>query len=80
MAIRWEKLTVKSQEAMQAASTLATENGNPEILPLHLLSALLEDKDGIIAPLLQKVGVTPECCGWSCSAAPRPSRSRSRSA
>lgn len=57
MAIRWDKFTVKSQEAVQAANQLATENGNPELLPLHLLAALLEDKDGIIVPVLEKVGV-----------------------
>jgi ATP-dependent Clp protease ATP-binding subunit ClpB len=61
MAIRWEKFTVKSQEAVQAASHLAAENGNPEILPLHLLTALIEDKEGIIVPVLEKVGVpTPQ--------------------
>jgi len=60
MAIRWDKFTVKSQEAMQRASSLAAENGNPEIVGLHLLSALLEDKEGIIVPLLQKVGVANE--------------------
>jgi ATP-dependent Clp protease ATP-binding subunit ClpB len=57
MAIRWEKFTVKSQEAVQAASQLAGENGNPEVLPLHLLAALVEDKEGIIVPVLEKVGV-----------------------
>jgi ATP-dependent Clp protease ATP-binding subunit ClpB len=57
MAIRWDKFTVKSQEAVQDASHLASENGNPELLPLHLLAALLEDKDGIIVPVLEKVGV-----------------------
>jgi ATP-dependent Clp protease ATP-binding subunit ClpB len=57
MAIRWEKFTVKSQEAVQAASQLAAEHGNPEILPLHLLAALVEDKDGIIVPVLEKIGV-----------------------
>ncbi|HUY80712.1 MAG TPA: ATP-dependent chaperone ClpB [Acidobacteriaceae bacterium] len=57
MAIRWEKFTVKSQEAVQAASQLAAEHGNPEILPLHLLAALLADREGIIAPVLEKVGV-----------------------
>ena len=57
MAIRWEKFTVKSQEAVQAASQLASENGSPEVLPLHLLAALIEDKDGIIVPVLEKVGV-----------------------
>ena len=33
MAIRWDKLTLKSQEALQKAGELATENGNPELLP-----------------------------------------------
>ncbi|MGH9586515.1 MAG: ATP-dependent chaperone ClpB [Acidobacteriaceae bacterium] len=57
MAIRWEKFTVKSQEAVQAANLVAAEHGNPEILPLHLLSALIEDREGIIVPVLEKVGV-----------------------
>ncbi len=57
MAIRWEKFTVKSQEAVQSASQLASEHGNPEILPLHLLAALLADREGIIAPVLEKIGV-----------------------
>jgi ATP-dependent Clp protease ATP-binding subunit ClpB len=60
MAIRWDKFTVKSQEAMQQTSTLAAESGNPEILPLHLLAALFEDREGIIVPLLQKVGIPTE--------------------
>src|SRR6202041_424514 len=60
MAIRWDKFTVKSQEAVQAATNLALEHGNPELTPLHMLAALLEDKDGIIVPVLQKVGVPTE--------------------
>ena len=56
MAIRWDKFTLKSQEAIQKASSLANENGQPEVVPMHLLTALLEDKEGIIVPLLQKVG------------------------
>jgi len=60
MAIRWDKFTVKSQEAIQSAGTLATEHGNPELLPLHLLAALLEDKEGVIVPVLQKVGVATD--------------------
>jgi ATP-dependent Clp protease ATP-binding subunit ClpB len=55
--IRWEKFTVKSQEAVQSASQLAAEHGNPEILPLHLLAALVADSEGIIVPVLEKVGV-----------------------
>jgi ATP-dependent Clp protease ATP-binding subunit ClpB len=60
MAIRWDKFTLKSQEAIKMASSLANENGQPEVLPLHLLMALVEDKEGIIVPLLQKVGVPTE--------------------
>jgi ATP-dependent Clp protease ATP-binding subunit ClpB len=60
MAIRWDKFTLKSQEAIQKASSLANENGQPEVAPMHLLTALLEDKEGIIVPLLQKVGIPTE--------------------
>ena len=60
MAIKWERLTVKSQEAMQAASGHAAENGNPEVLPLHLMAALLEDREGVVIPVLEKVGVPVE--------------------
>ena len=57
MAIKWDKLTVKSQEALQAAQGLAAENGNAEVLPMHLLAALLEDKEGVVLPVLERVGV-----------------------
>src|SRR6201994_3453067 len=60
MAMRWDKFTLKSQEALQQAIALANDNGQPEVTPLHLLSALIEDKDGIIIPLLQKIGVPTE--------------------
>src|SRR5579872_919679 len=60
MAIRWEKLTLKSQEAVQKAGEIAADNGNPELLPLHLLVALLEDKDGIVVPVLKRIGAGPE--------------------
>ncbi len=58
MAIKWEKFTVKSQEAVQAAVGLAGDNGNPEVLPLHLLSALLQDREGVVLPVLERVGVS----------------------
>jgi ATP-dependent Clp protease ATP-binding subunit ClpB len=57
MAMRWDKFTVKSQEAVQRAAALANENGQPEVVPMHLLLSLIEDKEGIIVPLLQKIGV-----------------------
>jgi ATP-dependent Clp protease ATP-binding subunit ClpB len=60
MAIKWDRLTVKSQEAVQAASGHAAENGNPEVLPLHLMAALLEDHEGVVIPVLEKVGVPVE--------------------
>ncbi|HEV2711296.1 MAG TPA: ATP-dependent chaperone ClpB [Edaphobacter sp.] len=60
MAIKWERLTVKSQEAVQAASGHAAENGNPEVLPVHLMTALLEDREGVVIPVLEKVGVPVE--------------------
>ncbi len=55
MAMNWEKLTVKSQEALQAAARMAAENGNPEVIPMHLLAAMLEDKDGLVLPVLEKI-------------------------
>jgi ATP-dependent Clp protease ATP-binding subunit ClpB len=57
MAFKWDKLTVKSQEAVQAAASTAAENGNPEVLPMHLLAALLEDREGVVLPVLEGVGV-----------------------
>ena len=57
MAIRWEKFTVKSQQAMQLAQQSAAELGNPEIQPVHLMLALLEDREGVIPAVLEKIGV-----------------------
>ena len=41
MPIRWDKFTVKAQEAVQRANEIASEHGNPEMMPVHLLAALL---------------------------------------
>src|ERR1700739_1298769 len=60
MAIRWEKLTVKSQEALEQAQGRAAELGNPEIQPVHLLLALVEDREGVIPAVLEKIGVPTE--------------------
>src|ERR1035438_2775047 len=57
MAIRWDKLTVMAQEAVQRANDLASEHGNPELQPVHILAALLEDHEGIVSPLLERVGL-----------------------
>jgi len=63
MAIDFNKFTTKSQEAVQRAHELCTEHGNPELHPLHLLSALLAEREGIIAPLLEKLGTNRQQLG-----------------
>lgn len=54
-----DKFTLKSQEAIQSAQSLAREKGNQEIQPEHLLKALLEQPGGVVAPVLQKMGTNP---------------------
>src|SRR3954469_18008280 len=51
-----DRFTVKSQEAVAAAQRLAAEHRNPEVAPVHLLLALLDQEDGLVVPVLQKVG------------------------
>jgi ATP-dependent Clp protease ATP-binding subunit ClpB len=51
-----DRFTVKGQEAVAAASRLASENRNTEIAPAHLLLALLEQDDGLVVPVLRKLG------------------------
>ena len=57
MTFRFEKLTIKGQESVGRAQTLATQFGNPQIEALHLLASLMEETDGIVHPLLEKIGV-----------------------
>jgi ATP-dependent Clp protease ATP-binding subunit ClpB len=56
MPFRYEKLTIKGQEAVANAQSLATDQGHSQIEPLHLLEALLNETDGVVAPLLEKIG------------------------
>ncbi len=56
-AFRFDKLTIKAQEAVANAQSLAAEQGHPEIDPVHLLAALLSESDGIVKPLLDRIGV-----------------------
>jgi ATP-dependent Clp protease ATP-binding subunit ClpB len=60
MAIRWEKLTVKSQQAVERAQARAAELGNPELQPVHLLLGLVEDREGVIPAVLEKIGAPIE--------------------
>ncbi len=57
MAFRFDKLTTKAQGLVAEAQGLATTAGNPEIDPLHLLSAMLGESDGITRPLLKKINI-----------------------
>ena len=57
MAFRFDKLTIKAQEAVQRAQEMAADHGNPQIDPLHLLASLLAEEEGIVKPLLEKIGV-----------------------
>src|SRR6202041_3867845 len=60
MAIRGDKFPVKAQQAMQQAQARAAELGNPEVQPVHLLLALIEDREGVIPSVLEKIGVPTE--------------------
>ena len=53
------KLTTKAQEALSAAIRQASSAGNPDVTPVHLLLALLEQPDGIAKPLLEAVKADP---------------------
>ena len=57
--MRIDKFTVKAQEALQAAQALARRRDNQSVEPEHLAAALMEQQDGIVVPLLQKVGAEP---------------------
>jgi len=56
MAFRFDKLTIKAQEAVQRAQELAADRGNSQIEPIHLLAGLLAESEGVIRPVLDKIG------------------------
>ncbi|MET0511937.1 MAG: ATP-dependent chaperone ClpB [Thermoleophilaceae bacterium] len=55
-----DRFTVKSQEALAVAQRLAGARRNPEVTPVHLLLALLEQEGGIVVPVLRRAGADPE--------------------
>jgi len=57
MAFNLEKLTIKAQDALSQATSLAESRNQQSLEPEHLLAALLEQSDGVVPPLLQKLGV-----------------------
>src|SRR5205823_2688171 len=58
--MKLDKFTVKAQEALQESQAVARKRDHQEILPEHVLAALLAQQDGLVAPILQRVGVEPK--------------------
>ena len=59
MALDPNRWTLKTQEAVNTAIAAARSASNPEVTPDHLLLALLGQEEGIVLPILQKVGMSP---------------------
>ena len=59
MATRFDKFTVKAQEALQATQEAASRYGNQQLEPVHLLLALVEQPEGTVPAILERVGVRP---------------------
>jgi len=58
--LRFDKMTVKAQEALQAARDVAARHENQSIEPVHLLAALIQQPDGVVPPLLARLGIRTE--------------------
>ncbi len=57
MAARFDKFTVKAREAVQSAQSLADQHDHQAIEPEHLLLTLIQQQEGVVSPLLAKLGV-----------------------
>ncbi|MEA2231811.1 MAG: ATP-dependent Clp protease ATP-binding subunit ClpB [Solirubrobacteraceae bacterium] len=64
-----DRFTIKTQEALQAALKLARARRHAQVAPLHLLAALLDQEDGVVVPVLGKIGVAPDALRGDGSAA-----------
>jgi ATP-dependent Clp protease ATP-binding subunit ClpB len=58
--LRFEKMTVKAQEAVQSAQEIAARHENQQVEPVHLLAALVAQVDGVVPPLLARLGIRSE--------------------
>src|SRR6516165_6259794 len=59
MPFRFDRLTLKSQEALQTAQSLGRDRGHQRLEPMHLLAALLDPEQQVIRSLLSQLGVNP---------------------
>lgn len=57
--MQFDKFTIKAQETIQAAQQLAQNQNHPEIHTAHLASCLMTQQEGIVTPVIQKVGLDP---------------------
>jgi len=58
--MRFDRFTIRGQEAVQEAIGIAEKNQNQQVEPEHLLAAMLEQKEGTVRPVLGKIGVQPQ--------------------
>ena len=58
--MRFDKFTIKSQDLIQNAQSLASSHNNQQLEPEHLLAAMLNEQEGIAGSMLRKLGVSPE--------------------
>ena len=58
--LRFDKMTVKAQEALQQAQEVAASHQNQAVEPIHLLAALVQQADGVVPPLLARLGIRQE--------------------
>jgi len=57
MPIRFDKFTVKAQEAVQRAQEIAQQQSHQQLVPLHLLAALIDEQEGIVRAIFERIGV-----------------------
>src|SRR5208283_6103434 len=60
LMLRFDKMTLKAQEALQEAQEVAARHENQAVEPIHLLSALVQQQDGVVPPLLARLGIRVE--------------------
>jgi ATP-dependent Clp protease ATP-binding subunit ClpB len=67
--MRFDKFTIKSQELIQEAQSLASRHGHQQIEPEHLLAGMLQETDGIAGAMLRKLGASPDSVAGEVTAA-----------
>ena len=58
--MRLDRFTIKAQEALEGAQRLAQERAHQQVGPVHLLHALISQPEGIVRPVLQRLGAAPQ--------------------